>query len=78
MIELENHIEIDNLEYILVLNKEDVEKYIINNTNKSKIKKVWINEAIILSDDEMKKLNNYEFKNIPRNYFSLELREVGE
>ncbi len=78
MIEIENNIEVDNYEYILILNKEDLNKYIINNKTESKIKKIWINEAVILSNEEMKKLNNYEFKYIPRNYFSTELREVGE
>ena len=77
MIELENHIEIDNNEYVVVLNKEDLRKFIIDN-NDSKIKRIWINESLILNNSEIQKLNNYKVKYIPRNYFSTELREVGE
>ena len=78
MIELENMIEIDNKEYILALNKKELNERFFNIENKSKIKTIWINEEIILNEKELTELKNYHFKYVPRNYYSSELREVGE
>lgn len=78
MIELENFIELDNEKYVIIFNKNDLKKYILDDDNYSKIEKVWVNQSIIFNSDEMKRLNNKGFKYIPREYFGQELRECGE
>ncbi len=75
LIELENSIEIDNKSYVLILNKTDFIKYLVNNKN---IKKVWVNQNIVFDDKEYSYLLKQNFKYIPKEYFGEELKEVGE
>ena len=78
MIELEHFIDIDNERYVVVLNKEDFKKYILNEEIYSKIEKVWVNQNIIFTSEELKLLRNKDFKYIPREYFGHELKEAAE
>ena len=78
MIELEHFIEIDNERYVVILNKDDFNEYILNDDIYSKIEKVWVNQNIIFTSDELKKLNNKDFRYIPREYFGHELKEAAE
>ena len=78
MIELENSIEIDNIENVIIYNRDDYKKYIMDDTNNKKIKRVWVNQNIIFSSDELKLLNEKEFKYIPKEYFGQELKEAAE
>lgn len=78
MIELEHFIEIDNERYVVILNKDDFNEYILNDDIYSKIEKVWVNQNIIFTSDELKKLKNKDFRYIPREYFGHELKEAAE
>ena len=78
MIELEHFIEIDNERYVVILNKDDFNKYILNDEIYSKIENVWVNQNIIFTSDELKLLENKDFKYIPREYFGQELKEAAE
>ena len=78
IVELENMIEIDNKKYVLAINKEELNERVLNTEDTSEIEKVWLNEEIVLNAQEYDKLKQYNFKYIPRRYFSNELREVGE
>ena len=78
MIELQNSIEIDNEKNVLILNKEDYNKYIYNSNKYKKIEKVWVNKNIVLNCEEMKLLKDKNFKYIPTEFFSQELKEVAE
>ena len=78
MIELQNSIEIDNEKNVLILNKEDYNKYIYNSNKYKKIEKVWVNKNIVLDCEEMKLLKDKNFKYIPTEFFSQELKEVAE
>jgi len=78
MIELQNHIEVDNNKYVLVLNEDDFNDYIMNDEIYQKIEKIWINQNIILDSKELKRLKEKEFKYIPIEYFGQELREAAE
>lgn len=78
MIELEHHIEIDNKKYVVILNKEDFNDYILNEEIYSKIENVWVNQNIIFTSEELKLLDEKEFKYIPREYFGQELKEAAE
>lgn len=78
MIELEHFIEIDNERYVVILNKDDFKKYILDENIYSKIETVWVNQNIIFTAEELKLLRNKEFKYIPREYFGQELKEAAE
>ena len=49
MIELQNAIEIDNEKNVLILNRTDMRKYILDEDAYSKIERIWINQNIILA-----------------------------
>ena len=78
MIELEYAMEIDNEEKVIIFNRDDFKKYILNSENYSKIKQLWVNQNVIFSSDELKLLNDKNFKYIPREYFGQELKEAAE
>jgi len=78
MIELQNHIEVENRKNVLVLNKSDFNKYIMDAGVYADIENVWVNQNIPFNSDEMKLLQAKGFKYIPREYFGQELREAAE
>jgi adenine-specific DNA-methyltransferase len=78
MIEIENAIEIDNVENVVIFNRDDYCKYILNDEKYNGIKRLWVNQNIIFSSDEIKQLENKNFKYIPREYFGQELKEAAE
>ena len=78
MIELENFIEIDNERYVVILNKDDFNEFILNQDIYDKIEKLWVNQNIIFTSEELKLLKNKEFKYIPKEYFGHELKEAAE
>lgn len=78
MIELEHHIEIDNEKYVVILNKNHFNEYILNKENYSKIETAWVNQNIIFTSEELELLNEKEFKYIPKEYFGQELKEAAE
>ena len=78
MIELQNAIEIDNENNIIIFNKDDFKKYILNQENYNKINKIWVNQNIVFSVDELQKLNRKEIKYIPKEFFGQELKEAAE
>ncbi len=78
MIELQNSIEVDGVENVLLLNKDDIKKNILDPVMYDKAKSVWLNQGIVLNSEELKLLNKKGFKYIPREFFGQELREVAE
>ena len=78
MIELQHGIEVDNIHNVLILNKEDFRKYVMNETIYGQIENIWVNQNIIFNSTEMEKLNELGFKYIPREFFGQELREAAE
>lgn len=78
MIELQNHIEIDNKKYVLILNKSDFNKYVMDPDVYANIDQIWVNQNIVLNSDELKLLRAKGFKYIPREFFGQELREAAE
>ena len=78
MIELQNHIEIDNKKYVLILNKSDFNKYVMNPEFYEQIEQIWVNQSIVLNSEELKTLRAKGFKYIPREFFGQELREAAE
>lgn len=78
MIELENYIEIDNVKNVIIFNRDDFNKYILNDQLFNKIDNLWINQNIIFSSEELEILNKKKFRYIPREYFGQELKEAAE
>lgn len=78
MIELQNAIEIDNVKNVLILNKTDFKKYILNPDIYAQIENIWVNQNIVLTSEELKLLEAKGFKYIPREFFGQELREAAE
>ena len=78
MIELQNAIEIDNIKNVLILNKSDLKKYILDPERYVQVQNVWINQNIILNAEELKLLEAKGYKYIPREFFGQELREAAE
>ncbi len=78
MIELQNSIEVDNVKNVLILNKKDFRKYVLNDEAYTQIENIWVNQNIIFNSEEMERLNALDFKYIPREFFGQELREAAE
>ena len=78
MIELQNHIEIDNKKYVLILNKSDFNKYVMDPDVYEQIEKIWVNQNIVFGSDQLKLLRAKNFKYVPREFFGQELREAAE
>ena len=78
MIELQNAIEVDNVKNVLILKKEDFKRTILNADVRPHIERVWVNQNIIFSTEELKALKEIGYKYIPREFFGQELREAAE
>ena len=78
MIELQNAIEVDNVKNVLILNKTDLKKYILDPERYVQVQNVWVNQNIILNAEELKLLEAKGYKYIPREFFGQELREAAE
>ena len=78
MIELQTGQEVDGKKNVLILNKDDFDKYIGNAEIYSRIENIWINQNMILTSDEVKSLAAKNLKYIPKEYFGHELREAAE
>ena len=78
MIEIKHGYEIDNVHNLLILNKADFYKYVMDSSIYSQIENVWVNQNIIFNSAELEKLNAIGFKYIPREFFGHELREAAE
>lgn len=78
MIEIENAIEVDGEKNVLLLNKDDIKKNILDPSMYEKAESIWLNQNIVLNSNEMKLLKKKGFKYIPREFFGQELREAAE
>lgn len=78
MIELQNAIEVDNIKNVLILNKTDLKKYILDSERYVQVQNVWVNQNIILNAEELKLLEAKGYKYIPREFFGQELKEAAE
>lgn len=78
MIELQQGIEIDNVRNVLILNKADFRKYVMDYSIYPQIENIWVNQNIIFNSEEMERLIALGIKYIPREFFGQELREAAE
>lgn len=78
MIELQNHIEIDYDKNVLLMNKDDIRRLILDPEKYKKIERIWINQNIILNAEEMKLIEAKQHNHIPKSFFGQELKEAAE
>ena len=78
MIELQNAIEIDNIKHVLILNKDDYKRIILDSEIHTQIEDIWVNQNIVFNAEELELLQAKGFKYIPREFFGQELREAAE
>ena len=72
MIELQTAQEVDGVKNVLILNRDDFNKHILNAESFKKIENIWLNQNMVLSVEEMRLLAQKSFKYIPREYFGQE------
>jgi len=78
MIELQNHIEVDNVKNVLILNKSDFKRTVLNPEVYEQIEHIWVNQNIVFTAEELKLLEAKGYKYIPREFFGHELKEAAE
>ena len=78
MIELQNFIEIDNIRNVIIFNKDDYKKYILDEEKFKEVESIWINQNIIFTSKELQRLSKKNCKYIPKEFFGQELKEAAE
>ncbi len=78
LIELQTAREVDGVKQVLILSKSDYKRVFENPEAAVAVENVWVNENLVFSSAEMRVLREKNFRYIPREYFSQELKEVGE
>lgn len=78
LIELQTAREVDGVKQVLILSKSDYKRIFENAESAAAVEKVWVNENLTFNASEMGILREKKFRYIPREYFSQELKEVGE
>ena len=78
LIELQTAQEIDGVKNVIILSNSDYKRIFGNPDLQAAVDRVWVNENLIFNAEEMRNLKSKRLKYIPREYFSQELKEVGE
>src|SRR5690625_7603691 len=80
MVQLENHIKIDNKKFIILHDDDDLNEIFKSKEKIRSLKKIYKPSFVFLSKDQVKKLNECGVKDttIPDYYFAEELRERSE
>ena len=78
MIELQNFIEIDNIRNVIIFNKDDYKKYILDEEKFKEVESIWINQNIIFTSKELQRLSKKNCKYIRKEFFGQELKEAAE
>lgn len=78
MIQLEHGVSINNSQYIIVMDDDEMDELEKNFNSYKSIKAVFLNQDVLLSTSQEQMLQNVDTFIIPDYYFDFELREVGE
>lgn len=80
MVQLENHIKIDNKKYVILNNEEDMIQFMKDKKRLDNCKKLYKPSYIFFNTQQFREINDrgIEVITIPEYYFSSELKEVGE
>lgn len=76
MIELENGIEIDNKEYLVLLNDDAIDDIEKDWSNYNNVKCVFISSDCLLTESQKKMFKGVKMVEIPDYYFDFEIREA--
>ena len=78
MIQIEYGISINNSQYIIIMDDEEMDELEKNIDSYDDIRAIFINQDVLLSTSQEKMLQNIDTFVIPDYYFDFELREAGE
>ena len=78
MIQLHYGIKMDNKEYVMIMDDDEMDEFEKNFAEYVDLKAVFINQDVLFSTAQEKLLQNVNTFIIPDCYFDFELREVGE
>lgn len=78
MIQLEYGVSINNSQYIIVMDDDEMDDLEKNFNSYKNLKAVFINQDVLLSTSQERMLQNVNTFMIPDYYFDFELREAGE
>lgn len=78
MIQLEYGVKVDNKQYVVIMDDEEMDNFEQNISSYDDILGVFINQDVLLSTTQERLLEDMNVFTIPDYYYDLELREVGE
>lgn len=78
MIQLEYGVKVDDREYVMIMDDEEMDSFETHFSEYSDLKAVFVNQDILLSAKQQKLLDGMTSYIIPDHYFDFELREAGE
>lgn len=78
MIQLEYGVSINNSQYIIVMDDDEMDEMEKNYNSYKNLKAVFLNQDVLLSTSQEQMLQNVDTFIIPDYYFDFELREAGE
>ena len=78
MIQLEHGVKIDNQQYVIIMDDEEMDTFEQKFSSFTQLKAVFINQEVFLSSSQEAMLENVDTYIIPDYYFDFELREAGE
>ena len=78
MIQLEYGVSINNSQYIIVMDDDEMDDLEKNYNSYKNLKAVFLNQDVLLSTSQEQMLQNVDTFIIPDYYFDFELREAGE
>ena len=78
MIQLEYGVSINNSQYLIVMDDDEMDDLETNYNSYKNLKAVFLNQDVLLSTSQERMLQNVDTFIIPDYYFDFELREAGE
>ena len=78
MIQLEHGVKIDDQQYVIIMDDEEMDAFEQDLSSYTQLKAVFINQEVFLSSSQEAMLENVDTYIIPDYYFDFELREAGE
>ncbi len=78
MIQLEYGVSINNSQYLVIMDDDEMDDLEKNYNSYKNLKAVFLNQDVLLSGSQERMLRNVDTFIIPDYYFDFELREAGE
>lgn len=78
MVQLEHGVKIDNSEYLIIMNDDELDALEQNWDSCGHVKAMYVSKNVLFTTAQKKLFGNIEIHIIPDNYFQFELKEIGE